>query len=161
MDLEASTVQFLGNIGRNRGRHQDLLGATHPLRQAATPFRVQLREHVVQYQHGIVAIGTKQLERGEFERQRERPGFPLARVPPRRKLAQPQTEFVAVWSHEADPALQFALTGLGHGRTQDVHKLWTVRRELARVRDCRTAVVKFRGPPEVGQPGVGLTDTGT
>ena len=96
----------------DRGGDQDLLRARDQRGEPFPAADVELGEHVVQYQHRILAARAEQVEAGEAERERQRPGLAVAGVAAGGQVPDHQLELVAVRAGQADAAVELALPHL-------------------------------------------------
>ena len=68
-------------------RPREVLGVRHQGGEPVPATRVQLGEHVVKDQHRVLPPGSQQVEAGQPQRQRQRPGLAVAGVTPGGQLA--------------------------------------------------------------------------
>jgi hypothetical protein len=101
-----------GDIFRDGGGDQDLLGFRHEGGKAVPAARVELGEDVIEDQHRVLAAGPEQVEAGQAERERERPGLAVAGVAARRQAANAELKLVAVRASEADAPVKLARADL-------------------------------------------------
>ena len=116
-DHEAHALQGRRHVGRDRRRHEHLLGAGHQLRQLGAPLGVELGEDVVEHEDRVVAVGAEQVVRRQPERQREGPRLPVRGVAldrePEVAVPEGEQELVAVRADERDAAVELVLAPRG------------------------------------------------
>ena len=110
--------QDVRDVGGHRGGDQDLLGVGDQAGQPVPAARVELGEHVVQDQHRVLATLPQQVEAGQPQRERERPGLAVAGVAAGGQRADGQLELVAVRADQADAAVELAGPDRGQRRQQ-------------------------------------------
>src|SRR5690242_6335443 len=131
-DGEPRAVEHRRDVGGHRRGDQDLFGPGHQRGQPVPAPGVELGEHVVEDQHRVLAALAEQREAGQPQRERQRPGLPVAGVAAGRHAADRQLELVPVRADQADAALKLAgpdggqrlqQGGLDHGRLGTGHVL--------------------------------------
>ncbi len=70
-DLEVGAGEDARDVFRYRRRDQDLLGGGDEDGKAVAAAGVKFGEHVVEYQHRVLAARPEQVEAGQAERERE------------------------------------------------------------------------------------------
>ena len=108
------------------GRDQNLFEVFDRIRQAFATGLVEFGEHVVQDHHRISSTRLPPQNGGgcEFERKRERPGLPVARVTACRKAVEGEDQVVSVRTDERDPAVELRATDVLERGTEGIGDLF-------------------------------------
>src|SRR5690349_13778516 len=142
-DLHPPSGQLFRDIGVDGGGHQDLFRTRDYCGQFTPALHVQLGKNVVEDQDGRGTTGPGVVQHHivgrEAQRQAHGPCFSVGCVPFGGRLAQDQFQFVAVWTHQRNAALQFLAAGVGKGAHIALRQLF--HGELAQVLRfrCRTS----------------------